>query len=175
MLRRYRDWTATAPDELTATAMLIQFPPLPEVPEPLRGQAAVYVGAAVIGDEATGQRLLRPVTDLPEPLLSTFTMMPAAQLGTVHMDPANPSPTMGDNRFLSGLTDEVIDGVIEAAAFGSGSPLALVEFRQLGGALTRSGLDHGALDHLEGSSSPMGSACCSPRTRRARSMRPWPG
>ena len=150
VLRRYRDWTATAPDELTATAMLLQFPPLPEVPEPLRGQAAVYVGAAVIGDEATGQRLLRPVTELPGPLLNTFTQMPAAQLGTVHMDPENPSRAMGDNRFLSDLPDEVIDGVIEAAAFGSGSPLAGVEFRQLGGALARSGLDHGALDHLEG-------------------------
>jgi FAD binding domain len=150
VLRRYRDWAATAPDELTATAMLIQFPPLPEVPEPLRGQAAVYVGAAVVGDEATGQRLLRPVTELPGPLLTTFTQMPAAQLGTVHMDPETPSPTMGDNRLLTGLPDEVIDAVIEAAAFGPGSPLALVEFRQLGGALARTGPDHGALDRLEG-------------------------
>jgi hypothetical protein len=45
---------------------------------------------------------------------------------------------------LAELTDEVIDGVIDAAAIGSGSPLQLVEFRQLGGALARSAPDHGA-------------------------------
>ena len=150
VLRAYRDWTQHTPEELTATAMLLQLPPTPEVPEPLRGRAVAYVGAAYIGSQSDGAELVRPLRELAPPLVDSFQMMPAAGLGTVHGDPENPVPTQGDTRILAELTDEVIDGVIDAAAIGAGSPLLLVEFRQLGGALARSAPDHGALGRLEG-------------------------
>jgi hypothetical protein len=49
VLRAYRDWTQHTAEELTATAMLLQLPPTPDVPEPLRGRALAHVGAAYIG------------------------------------------------------------------------------------------------------------------------------
>ncbi|HEV2787188.1 MAG TPA: hypothetical protein VGV67_12400, partial [Solirubrobacteraceae bacterium] len=33
------EWTQTAPEDVTMSARIMQFPPLPELPEPLRGNA----------------------------------------------------------------------------------------------------------------------------------------
>ena len=45
VLHAWREWTATAPEEITSIARLLSFPPLPEVPEPLRGRDVVMVEA----------------------------------------------------------------------------------------------------------------------------------
>ena len=37
----------------------MQFPPIPDIPEPLRGSAFVLVEAIYLGDEAEGAELLR--------------------------------------------------------------------------------------------------------------------
>src|SRR5262249_18571008 len=39
VLHAWREWTAMAPDEVTSMVHLLRLPPLPEVPEPLRGRA----------------------------------------------------------------------------------------------------------------------------------------
>ncbi len=39
VLDRYREWAGTEPDELNSAVLVQQVPPLPEVPEPLRGRA----------------------------------------------------------------------------------------------------------------------------------------
>jgi FAD/FMN-containing dehydrogenase len=59
VLEAWRALTANAPDELTSMARLLQLPPLPEVPEPLRGRAWVNVQLAYLGDEAAGPRWSR--------------------------------------------------------------------------------------------------------------------
>jgi len=40
------------PDEITSVGRLLNIPPLPDVPEPLRGRSVVVVEAIYIGDEA---------------------------------------------------------------------------------------------------------------------------
>jgi FAD binding domain/Berberine and berberine like len=150
VLYGYRDWVGTTPEELTGTAMLLQLPPTPDLPEPLRGRAVVYVGAAYLGNEADGSDLVQPLRELAPVLVDSFQMMPATGLGAVHGDPEEPIPTHGDSRMLGELTDEAIDKLIELAGPGSGSPLQLVELRQLGGALARSAPHHGATSDLPG-------------------------
>src|SRR5262249_57847274 len=39
VLHAWREWTATAPDEITSIGHLRRVPPVPQVPEPLRGRA----------------------------------------------------------------------------------------------------------------------------------------
>jgi FAD/FMN-containing dehydrogenase len=46
VLHAWREWTATVPDEITSIGHLVRLPPLPEVPEPLRGRAFIPVIAA---------------------------------------------------------------------------------------------------------------------------------
>ena len=47
------------PEEITSWASVLHFPPLPELPEAVRGQSFAVVMAAFLGSEADGRELLR--------------------------------------------------------------------------------------------------------------------
>jgi hypothetical protein len=54
VLRAWLDWTRTVPDEVTSVGRMLQFPPLPVVPEPLRGQSFAVLELVFLGDKAEG-------------------------------------------------------------------------------------------------------------------------
>ncbi|HEY3186394.1 MAG TPA: FAD-binding oxidoreductase [Solirubrobacteraceae bacterium] len=149
VLRAWREWTRDAPEEITTAARIMQIPPLPEIPEPVRGRALVVIDGAYLGDEADGADVLAPLRALG-PEIDTFAMIPPAELLHIHMDPPTPVPATGDGTLLDVVPGEAIDLLVEAAGPGSGSPLLMVELRHLGGALARSGDGHGAAATLEG-------------------------
>ena len=64
VLHAWREWTATVPDEVTSIGHLLRLPPLPEVPEPLRGRAFAILEAACLGDAGTGAELIGPLRRL---------------------------------------------------------------------------------------------------------------
>ena len=53
MLRAWRDFTATAPDELSVWAVLRKAPPLPFLPASVHGQEVVVLPLVHSGDLAT--------------------------------------------------------------------------------------------------------------------------
>jgi FAD/FMN-containing dehydrogenase len=148
VLRRWADWAQEAPDEITTSARIMQFPPLPIVPEPLRGRNVVMIDGAVLGSAGRADELLRPLRDL-SPELDTFGTMPAAELRRLHADPEEPVIAVSDHRMLPTLPPDAVDAFVAAAGPGSGSPLTLAELRQLGGALGRRPERHGALATLD--------------------------
>src|SRR5215475_1138799 len=134
ILRAWREWTGTVPDEVTSVGRILRFPPLPEVPEPMRGRAFALVEAAYLGDEGTGARLTEPLRQLG-PELDTFATIPAPALQQLHMDPDQPVPNQGDGAFLSDVPAAAIDTVVALAGPDADTPLLSVEIRHLGGAL----------------------------------------
>jgi hypothetical protein len=84
------------------------------------------------------------------PEMDTFADMPPAGLVRLHGDPEEPVPFMSQSAILRDHGDELMDALEAVAGPGSGSPLMMVELRQLGGALGRSGEHHGALDRVDG-------------------------
>jgi hypothetical protein len=126
----------------------MSFPPLPQIPEPLRGNSFVLVEASYIGDEADGAALIQPLRELG-PAMDTFATIPVEELRHLHMDPPEPVPGAGDGMNLADLTPEAIDALVEVAGAGSGSPLLSVEIRQLGGALAEPSPEHGAVGTLD--------------------------
>ena len=60
------------PEEITSWANVIHFPPLPEIPEPVRGRSYAIVMAAFLGSEADGRKLLRPVRPAAPPSSDEF-------------------------------------------------------------------------------------------------------
>ena len=52
MLPVYAKWAADAPDHVTTSFRIMQLPPLPEIPEPIRGRSIVMIDGAVQGDPA---------------------------------------------------------------------------------------------------------------------------
>src|SRR5215469_12408682 len=102
VLHAWRAWTDTVPDEVTSVGRILRFPPLPEVPEALRGQAFALVEAAYLGDAGAAAELIQPLRRLG-PELDTFATIPAPGLQQVHMDPDQPVPGWGDGAFLADL------------------------------------------------------------------------
>jgi hypothetical protein len=148
VLRAWREWTRTVPDEVTSCGRIVQIPPLPDVPEPMRGRSLVVIEVACLhGEEATAD-LVAPLRALGPEIDTIVPMGPAGLLG-LHMDPPGPVPGSGDGSLLDELPGDAIDALVAAAGPGSGSPLVSVELRHLGGALGRAEDHHGALAALE--------------------------
>jgi FAD/FMN-containing dehydrogenase len=141
--------SAGLPDEITTVARVVQIPPLEEIPEIIRGKSFAIVQAAYIGNERDGAELMRPLTELG-PEMNTFAMVPPNALGYLAMDPDAPLPYVGSARVISDVSAAGIDAFVESAGPGSGSTLANVELRSLGGALGRRVPGHGARAKLEG-------------------------
>ena len=150
VLRAWNEWQASAPDELTSVARMMQFPPLEAVPEPVRGKSFAIVQAAFLGGEADGADLIAPLRELG-PGMDTFALSPPEALGTLHMDPPEPVPAVSGHLLLDALPAATVEELVAAAGPGSGSPLTSVELRQTGGALARSEPSCGALAAVTGS------------------------
>jgi FAD/FMN-containing dehydrogenase len=148
VLRAWRRWIEGVPDELTSVGRFLNFPPLPELPEHLRGRSFVVVEAIYLGDEQSGAELLRPIRELG-PVMDTVATIPVQQLTKVHMDPEHPVPGAGDGMLLSDFPEEAIDSLVSLVGAGSASPLLTVEVRHLEGELARSKPGHGALGALD--------------------------
>jgi hypothetical protein len=148
VLHAWSEWVPSLPDELSTWARILQVPPLPDIPEPVRGRQLVVVEAAYLGAQEPGFELLRPLRELG-PELDTFAVVPPAVLGQLHMDPEEPVPFAGSGQLLDELPPAAIDAIVETAGSASGSPLLSLELRHLGGALRVAAPDAGALATLD--------------------------
>jgi hypothetical protein len=81
--------------------------------------------------------------------MDTFATIPVERLSSLHMDPEQPVPGVGDGMLLRDFPEEAIDAIVTAAGAGSGSQLLSVEVRHLGGALGRMEPGHGVLGTIE--------------------------
>jgi FAD/FMN-containing dehydrogenase len=149
VLRRWLELTHDAPDELTTMARILQLPPLPVVPEPLRGRHVVNVQAAFLGDPEAGAAALAGLRELG-PEIDLMGPMPPVGLMRLHGDPEGPTPGLTEGCVLATATEATVDTLAELGGPGSGSPLVVVELRHLGGALSRVPDGAGALATLPG-------------------------
>lgn len=149
VLPRWAQWAAEAPEDVTTSFRLMQLPPLPELPQFLRGRQLVVVDGAVLADDDRAAAILAPLREL-RPELDTFARVDASSLVRLHMDPEGPTPSVSGTSLLSGLPGDAVDAVLEAAGPGSSSTLLAAELRQLGGALARPAPGAGALPRIDG-------------------------
>jgi FAD binding domain/Berberine and berberine like len=137
------------PDELATVGRYLRFPPIPDIPEPLRGQSFVVVEVVHAGDPAQADELLKPLRAL-QPVNDTIRPTSTAELTRMHMDPEHPVPASGGGLLLRSLPSEAVDQLISTAGAGAHSPLLSVEVRHLGGELGRARPENGALASLDG-------------------------
>lgn len=150
VVRAWAAWTAEAPDEVTTALRVMRFPPLPELPDFLRGRSLVIIDGAALLDDDTAGALLAPLRALG-PELDTFGRVPAAALTELHMDPADPTPTAGAGTTVTRLDDAAVDVFLAQVGDGVETPIFLAEIRQAGGALARSDGSGGVLSHVPAS------------------------
>ncbi|MGI5521743.1 FAD-binding oxidoreductase [Micromonospora sp. CA-259024] len=147
VLNAWREWVATVPDEMTSSVALLRLPPLPEVPEPLRGRLTVHVRIAYAGTAADAEPLVEPLRAAAPSIIDTVAEMPYAAVGSIHADPPAPIPVYDRSALLREFPAEAVDAIVELAGSGADCPLVLVEIRHLGGALARPGGSPSAIDH----------------------------
>jgi FAD binding domain len=148
-LHVYYEWARRVPEEVSSMVRMMNLPPIPDVPEVIRGKKFLQITAAIMGTKEEGEAAIGPLRKIGEPLMDTFDQIPATGLLRIAMDPEPPVPGLGHHSVLSELTDEAIDAFYEAAGPESDSPLLLAELRHLGGALARPAGNGGALDKLD--------------------------
>ena len=137
LLHGWRKWVADIPQELTSSIAVQRLPPLPELPDPLRGAFVVHVRLAYLGDAATGARLIAPLRDIAPAIVDTVGEMPYADTPTIHSDPPNPIPYVDDTVGLRQMSTDTVDKIVELLGPDSDCRLVNVEIRCLGGALDR--------------------------------------
>lgn len=148
VLQAWREWTADAPDQVTSVGRLLQFPPIPDVPEPVRGKSFAVVEVISTLDEAATAALVAPLRTLG-PLMDTLEPAEPASLGFLHMDPDDPVPAVTGHTLTGPLPAAGIDRLMDVAGPGSGSALLSVELRHCGGALARVQEHHGAIARID--------------------------
>ena len=149
VLRAWNEWTRTAPEEATTSLRVLRFPPLPELPPFLSGRTVVVVDGVFLTDDGSASRELAPLRDL-DPEMDTFARVPMTALPRLHMDPEQPTPSVGAGTVLGGLDEAGIRAFVDAAGPDARSSLLISELRQLGGAVSRPAAGGGVLSHVPG-------------------------
>jgi hypothetical protein len=134
VLRAFRDLALSAPRQLTVWAHLQHVPPIPDVPEPLRGRSFVRVAVVYVGSAVAAQHLLAPLMTSAPLEMNLLGPVTPATLATVASEPTDPMPAIETSALLDGLDDAAIDGLVAAAGDPRTTPLMLVQLRGLGGA-----------------------------------------
>jgi FAD/FMN-containing dehydrogenase len=138
VFRHYRAWIANAPDDLTSSVLVMNYPPIPELPDFLRGQSFAIVRGCYAGDVAGGEALLRHWRDWQPPVLDDFKPIPFSQAATISNDPVDPMPGFNSGAWLRDLNDAALDAVVDyGLGQGGPSPLIFAEIRHAGGAIAR--------------------------------------
>ncbi len=134
VLRTFRAVTESAPDELTIWYHTYQFPPFPEVPEPLRGKGFASIAVAFLGSREDGEALLAPFRALPDLAMDLMGEVLISEVGAIADEPTDPMPGLQRSALLTHLDDDAIDALVAVVGADSGSPLPVVQIRHLGGA-----------------------------------------
>jgi FAD binding domain len=133
----YARWVGQAPDDLTSSLVFMNFPPLPQIPEPLRGQSFTIVRGCWSGDITEGRRFVDAFRSAMPPAMDQWSEMSFADSATIGNDPVDPMPVSGSSTWLNGLDGELARA-IATHTFPSGGPPPVVfsEIRHLGGAMS---------------------------------------
>lgn len=126
----------------------LNLPPIPQIPEQVRGKSFVIVEAYHLGDPAEADRLLAPLRALG-PVNDTIATVPMPVLSHLHMDPEEPAPGAGDGLMIDRLPGDAIDAFTAVAGPGAAFPLLSAEVRHLGGEFARPRPGNGALASID--------------------------
>jgi len=137
LLRAFRNWSAYAPDEITAVINLTTAPPLPVIPEEWHGKKVAALVAVSAGPVDEGEALVRELRSAAEPIADLLGPMPYHVIQTL-LDPLWPK---GINAYfkatnLARLDDVLVDRLNEVHLAAPG-PQCEIHVHQMGGAVGR--------------------------------------
>jgi hypothetical protein len=150
VLSRFKEFSTEAPEELTSAVNLMSFPPIPLVPEPLRGQTFAIFRGCYTGPVEEGESLINTWREWKKPAIDAFHSMPFTQVAMISQDPVDPMPASVTTAWMRELTDEAIGTLVDYGIPQQGPlPLTFIEIRQAGGIISRVDADANAYGNRE--------------------------
>ena len=136
VLRFFRDFAASAPEELGSLALLRIAPDLPFLPSHVRGKPVITITVCYAGSISDGERVVEPLRRFGKPLLDTISQLPYS----AHQSMFDPSVPSGrhyywKSEYLAKLDDAALDTIV-AYAGQIPSPHTSIILFQLGGAIS---------------------------------------
>ncbi len=133
----YRDFIASAPNELTTIVVLRMAPPAPFLPPEVHGQPVVVIGACYAGSVDEGERVIAPLRRFVEPLVDLIQPAPYVS----HQSLFDPTAPHGlgyywKSEYVPSLSDALIDTLADRA-WGMATPESYTIIFHLGGAVGR--------------------------------------
>lgn len=136
VLRFYREYTSSAPDELTAFAGFL----------PLATGPAFGIAACWSGDRAAGEAALAPLRRFGSPLEDTIRAMPYLEMQALLAPPPLRVASYARSSFVSELSDDAIDAIVEHTSPDLPA-LCVFILEHLHGAACRVGAEEAAFSH----------------------------
>jgi FAD/FMN-containing dehydrogenase len=138
VIRRWRDFMAAAPEDVSSNCLIWSIPAHPNFPEELHGTPVIITAAVHSGMLEDGERLLQPLRDFGTPVLDLSGPVPYVGVQSAF----DPLFAKGErqNYWKSLYLDTLDDGAIErivARALDRPSPWTLIALWHLGGAMNR--------------------------------------
>ncbi len=136
----YREYTGTAPDELSAWACLLTSPD---------GVPMIAILACYIGPIEAGEQAVRPLREFGPPIADYLRVMPYVASQSL-IDASFPPGRQNywKSNLLRELSDDAVDVLVSRFAVAP-SPLSSVLIEHLGGAVSRVGKDETAFNHRD--------------------------
>ncbi len=138
IMRRWNDFMATAPEDVSSSCLFWSIPPVPGFPEELHGTPFVLPAAVHSGAPEDGEKLLQPLRELGEPILDISGPIPYTGVQTAF----DPLFVKGErlnywkSLYLDRIDDAAIDRIV-ARAHDRPNPWSLIAVWHLGGAMNR--------------------------------------
>ncbi len=137
VLRKYRAFTAAAPEDLSVWMVMRQAPPLPFLPPEVHGQNVLVLPLCYVGAEESGRKLIAPLAEFGTVLGQHVGMQPY----TTWQQAFDPLLTPGARNYwksnnFSDLKDALFDVIVEYAG-ALPSPHCEIFIGQLGGQAAR--------------------------------------
>ena len=145
VLRSWRDFMATAPDEITSNAIFMTIPEGPMFPEETHGKRVIVLAAVYAGPADEGEKAMQPLREFGTPVIDLSHQAPYTMVQGM-FDPFFPKGELfhyWKSLDLNSYSDEVIDAIVDHAA-GYPSTVGLVDTWYMGGAVSRVGADETA-------------------------------
>ena len=140
----YREWALDEPDASNSALVVAQIPPIPEMPEAVRGKRVLILRAFHLGPADEAERLLAPLREAAGPPLLDAMRATTFPDAAVMMPPPPPSAGVMNLELFETVPDEAITAVVEAEG-----PIAGIELRHWEGAPSRPPENAGPTGHRD--------------------------
>ncbi len=146
-LQFYREFMASASDDLTLYPFLLPLPPVDPIPVKHHGKPGFLLVAAHVGSLDAAREELAPVLDFGDPLVSAIDMMPYLDAQRM-FDAGMPAGRRrySQAQYVDELSDGAIDTLLEWTEALQG-PFSAAYFEPMGGAINRVPPEETAFPH----------------------------